>query len=482
MARNFDMIVIGAGPGGATLASLTANEKKKVLVIDKNPSAGGRMMTVHKDGHSYEMFPLNLIPNAPSRFEELQERLNKKVRNVAAEFDDKINVIYIDPQGEHHLLDFKDKNCLKDLGIRNPLQLIRVVSFFTKHMKMKEEDIKKLGNISAYDYMQQQKVPDAIKLFITAYAGEGAFEMTSDMVPASNMVRILQLTMSKDHAVRRYYEGGIGGFFSKMLETVPENGGELLFNTRVSRILVEDGKAVGVVTETGEEYRAPIVASSAGVRQTAKFLVGEENLPREYVDSVMNLHSNLCDVGYRYFTTKKVLPYSTYVLFPYNCLESWADFEKMANGEKKPVGNYIHLGTKSVFPTIAPEDGGQVIYAVMSCVPKYDQDFTQYLEYIEKRVATIFPELYEEGVIQHKEIMSLKTCTALGVDPIEDGIGGESYGISASIGQSDDDTPKAETPIAGLYIVGNDSEGFGVGTHRAVDSGFKVFKKIKHIV
>ena len=58
MARNFDMIVIGAGPGGATLASLTANEKKKVLVIDKNPSAGGRMMTVHKDGHSYEMFPM----------------------------------------------------------------------------------------------------------------------------------------------------------------------------------------------------------------------------------------------------------------------------------------------------------------------------------------------------------------------------------------------------------------------------------------
>jgi prolycopene isomerase len=32
--------------------------------------------------------------------------------------------------------------------------------------------------------------------------------------------------------------------------------------------------------------------------------------------------------------------------------------------------------------------------------------------------------------------------------------------------------------VEGLYIVGNDTEGFGLGTHQAVDSGFKIYEKI----
>ena len=32
----FDAIVIGAGPGGTTVASLLANDGKKVLLVDKN--------------------------------------------------------------------------------------------------------------------------------------------------------------------------------------------------------------------------------------------------------------------------------------------------------------------------------------------------------------------------------------------------------------------------------------------------------------
>jgi len=49
---NFDAIVIGAGPGGATIASLLANDGKRVLLIDKNASAGGKMTTLHGTIHS----------------------------------------------------------------------------------------------------------------------------------------------------------------------------------------------------------------------------------------------------------------------------------------------------------------------------------------------------------------------------------------------------------------------------------------------
>ena len=43
----YDAIVVGAGPGGSAAAALLANAGKRVLLVDKNQSAGGRMMTLH---------------------------------------------------------------------------------------------------------------------------------------------------------------------------------------------------------------------------------------------------------------------------------------------------------------------------------------------------------------------------------------------------------------------------------------------------
>ena len=62
------------------------------------------------------------------------------------------------------------------------------------------------------DYMQRQKFPDILKVFITAAMGEGAFEMSSDLVPASSMIRMIKLAMDPKRTQQRYYEGGIGGF------------------------------------------------------------------------------------------------------------------------------------------------------------------------------------------------------------------------------------------------------------------------------
>jgi phytoene dehydrogenase-like protein len=69
--KYFDAIVIGAGPGGTTIASLLAKTKKKILLVDKNPTVGGRMSTIKRDGFYYELFPINCVPATHSRFEEL---------------------------------------------------------------------------------------------------------------------------------------------------------------------------------------------------------------------------------------------------------------------------------------------------------------------------------------------------------------------------------------------------------------------------
>ncbi|MDR1734518.1 MAG: NAD(P)/FAD-dependent oxidoreductase [Oscillospiraceae bacterium] len=483
MAENqYDAIVIGAGPGGTTVASLLANDGKRVLLVDKNSSAGGKMITIHRDGHYYEMFPLNLIPYGPSLFEKLAETIGKadKVRNVAAAFpDDKVIILYHDREGKIHTLDSGDMATFKSLGMSLP-DIVKSIAAVVKMLAISASPKKlaSLNHISALDYMNSLNIPEITRVFITAAFGEGAFEMSSDKVPASHMIRAFKLGIDrKNHPTPRYYEGGVGGFFTTMAETVPEHGGKILWNTRVQSVNIEDGRAVGITTESGETYTAPLVISNAGIRQTVVKLVGEEHFPKAYAGRIKGLQSNLADVGWRYFTTEKVLPSSTFVYFPYNCLEPWSAFEEMKDGKKKPTSNYIYIGSKSVYPTVSPE-GKQVIYAVMSSHPDPEQDLTQYLDYIESKMHLLFPKLFEDGVLERKEVMGLHEVYALGVDKIFDGQGGESYGIANSIGQSDEDRPTCDLPIRGLYCVGNDTEGFGVGTHRATESGFLTYQKI----
>jgi len=479
LANVYDAIVIGAGPGGATVASLLANSGNRVLLVDKNSRAGGKMITIRRAGHTYEMFPLNLIPYAPSLFEKLAQTVGKahKIRNVAAEFsEDKVTMLYQDSDGSIHALDTKNLSSFKSLKL-GVSGTIRTMAALIRMLTMRPSTLKKYEKISAFDYMQSLNIPQPVRVLITAAMGEGAFEMSSDLVPASHLIRALKMTTSRKHATPRYYEGGVGGFFMTMVETVPEHGGSILWRTRVKSIDVENGKAVGITTNTGDKYFAPLVISNAGIRQTVVRLVGEQHFPAEYVNRIKGLHSNLADVGYRYFTSTKVLDFSTYVYFPHDCLEPWQSFEDMRIGKKVPTSNYIYIGTKSVYPTISPNNK-QVIYAVMSCHPDPEQDLAPYLAYVDAKMRELFPELFAAGVIERQEIMGLKEVSSLGVDRIFDGQGGESYGIANSIGQSDGDRPTCDLPIPGLYCVGNDTEGFGVGTHRAVDSGFRTYQKI----
>lgn len=482
--KNYDAIVIGAGPGGVTIASLLANEGKKILLVDKNDRAGGRMSTFTKDGFSYELFPLNGVPSTNSLFEELSRRLGKQDEMkpiLAKEFGHLGKIYYEDKKGVVRSWDMQSSplKMLKAFGIHwtDWKALKQTIQLLVKLAKMGADEIETLHDISALEYVDRNyPLPAGIRTYFLATFAEGVYEMSADRVPASEMVRAYQTTVKGGGG--RYYVGGIGGFFGVMAKAVEENGGTFLKNTRIKRIIIEEGKAVGIETHDGIIYRAPLVISSAGVRQTAMKLVGEEHFPAEYIARIKALENNLACVGYRYFVDAPVLEDVMKIYYPEGCVGSKEEFERLARGEQKPEHNYIYIGTTSLYPGMAPE-GKQVIYACMSCLADPGQDATPYLEYIERRVRKLVPELYDH--IERVEVMEPKHVLLVGNDSVLPGQGGESYGIAMSLGQSGANRPRAKSPIEGLYYVGNDVEGTGLGTHMAVESGFKVFDMVKNI-
>lgn len=80
-----------------------------------------------------------------------------------------------------------------------------------------------------------------------------------------------------DHYLRGgWYPVGGGGAIARSLRpTIEGTGGEVRAHARVRRILVEHGRAVGVVMDSGDVLRAPFVISDAGAANTYGHLLGD---------------------------------------------------------------------------------------------------------------------------------------------------------------------------------------------------------------
>ena len=68
---------------------------------------------------------------------------------------------------------------------------------------------------------------------------------------------------------------------SALLDYILANGGQARFNCGAKRILIEDGRVVGVETEHGDVIPTKAVVSNASSIDTYVELLGEEHVPEE---------------------------------------------------------------------------------------------------------------------------------------------------------------------------------------------------------
>jgi len=83
-------------------------------------------------------------------------------------------------------------------------------------------------------------------------------------------------------------KGGAGAFAEALAKYIREHGGEVSINRRVDKIVVRDGRAIGVLV-SDKLIRAPVIVSNVNAKTTLLELVGEEHLEREFVDYIKGL-------------------------------------------------------------------------------------------------------------------------------------------------------------------------------------------------
>jgi len=97
-----------------------------------------------------------------------------------------------------------------------------------------------------------------------------------------------------------FVRGGMGGISQAIADAARAAGAEISANATVDHILIEQGaggpRAVGAVLANGEEIRARIVVSCADPKRTFLGLVGEKNLPDDFVRAVRKIAMQGCSM------------------------------------------------------------------------------------------------------------------------------------------------------------------------------------------
>jgi phytoene dehydrogenase-like protein len=253
MADRYDVIIVGAGIAGLGVGAILAKEgKQKVLVLDRFPSPGGRMMSY--DAHPAEGWRVDVGLHLVELGEEgACTDLNRRVGKTVAwgPFSDTVDIWDQDRfvnVAELVPLNKADKTTFKGL-----LQTIAAMS---------DTEIEKWDNRSFEEWLQENvPSPTVRELFTDLGMIMTTIPHAIDMA-AGEVLYIAKQNLLKTRQVLQasYPIDGMDGITQGLVEVIQDNGGEIRLNTDVQEIVFQDKKAIGVKIPSGthlyqEEYR-----------------------------------------------------------------------------------------------------------------------------------------------------------------------------------------------------------------------------------
>jgi phytoene dehydrogenase-like protein len=481
MAEKYDAIVIGAGFGGSSCAALLAKRGLKVLLLEKNAKAGGKAMSLSKKGFTYTAWVVITAPIQGNMFEAVLKELGleDKVELVAP--PPKGGAIFKNSKGKYVPLPEMPPDSVMDPNIifdwlevkeeerADALQVLTEITLMTPH------DIDKLDNISFAEFLSRYKIPKSVYGYLIGGIADACFVAPVDAIAASEAIKTLQMIFLRSGGL--FCKGGIGRVAEVFAQAVGENGGRVMMRTRVEKIILDHGNVSGVVTDKGS-FQAPIVISNAGIQPTVLKLVGEEHFDKSYVNYVKELVPSCGLPGARYFLNKEVIKAPFGTIFSTDSYWTMERFEKAEGGDMPEDIAVLYEVPSNYDPNAAPE-GTQVVLAAVwgPADPQMTaKEKKMWWDKTDEIMFKVFPDLPK--YIEFKEYYSSREVSALTRDQVLPGQGGECIGLGQVIGQGGGRKPSIKAPIQGLFYVGCDAGGYGVGTQQAVNSGIHVAKAV----
>ncbi|GAB4328037.1 MAG: hypothetical protein Kow0069_35090 [Promethearchaeota archaeon] len=522
----YDVVVVGAGFGGTACAGILAKRGFNVLCLDANSHAGGKAFTHEVHGHKVDMFTHLLSMGGRGRIAEALKLAGCNVaiharpeakwhqrHSPGVEFLEPPTAclfVYTDDGGKRRELRVR-----RSLSLANKLRMVRwlgipprkypaAYKFMRMLVQMPDWQVDRLSAVPLAEWLQSLGVAPSLYDMASLWCGL-MFVHPARFASAGEWIRHFRAIMSTMAA--GYATGGCGSVPNAFCSVVEERGGNVSLRTRVERIIVEGGRAVGVTCADGTEYRARAVVSNAGIQATVLGLLEQpdEHLSHEFLARVKELVPSFGGIRVRYFLNDVVIPREIPATLVYDT--SIREIDHLTWDEVQQVGSFSNLfsavGTNggaaskvverftqipvvttipsNFDPSMSPK-GTQALVCTAIAPPNPNLDegvYGRLASLVDENVYSTFPEV--EAAVVHRDvagppaIAAVSGRTAAGLPDV----GAEAVGLAQIPSQVGLKKPDPALPIPGLFLVGCDAGGSGVGLEQAADSAINVSRLVE---
>ena len=319
--KKYDAIVIGGGHNGLTAAAYLGRAGKKVLVLERRYVLGGAAVTeeifpgfkfsvctyvvsLMKPNVMRELmlpkFGLELLP-LESTFTPLDDDYLLRT----ADHDQTYRGIYRhSPRDAETYERFGSLMSQIGMAVRPILETIapnvirpslsdlgstkKLLDHFKSLSREQFEYLTKLMTMSSADIQDEWFEFDPLKATMSSSGIIGTF--MGPRSPGSAYVMLHHYMGDIDGAFRAwgFQRGGTGAVSMAIARSAEHYGADIRTEAPVEKVIVKNGRAVGVALENGDEYSSDIVISGLDPKLSFLKMVDESDLPSDFVTSIKN--------------------------------------------------------------------------------------------------------------------------------------------------------------------------------------------------
>jgi len=478
------VVVVGSGPGGSAFAALMAHAGHRVTLLERNDFVGGKCSSFSSKGFILDTGVHMFGRGDRGPFGEIARILGEGPRWSAAV--------------PAYTADLRGNSLEMCSSLAHPLSIINLIKghlrrwlnlgLFSTTIKCYEalglsgflSLVVKFKDPRHPLYGEQQDL--TVRDFFTSLSE------SEDLLRAIHCQAMVTMALPWHRASQgefsyilastirgnnlSYPMGGCGEIPASFLRALRRRKGGIRLGCEVKSIEVEGGRVNGVTTQEGDFIPADLVVSNAGLKRTVT-MAGREHFPPHYLEYIEGLRESEAFIAVKFLLGRRIRSVRSPCLLHLPDLPPESMFDYLDAGGLPP-DLFLFIPLPRIWDEAIVPPGKEVLLVGVPAPSHLGRASLgeRILDRAEEIAEGIFPEIC--GSIEDKQRIDLP-----GVSRLSGRDTGECIGLAQEVGQSGTNRPEPALPLPGLFTVGTDTGGRGIGTECAAESALYLYNLLK---